>query len=122
MGRGESKSTEGIFSLNLTVTLIVGAILTAVSLLVPGPLAMVLGANKELKGALVTYIVGYGIGILPMLFAQQLAAFLQMERQSARGYVGIAGMIISNVILDVDTVAGTSQESERGKDIRACDV
>ncbi len=105
MGRGESKSTEGIFSLNLTVTLIVGAVLTAVSLLVPGPLAVLLGANEELKGALVTYIVGYGIGILPMLFAQQLAAFLQMERQSLRGYVGIAGMIISNVILDVVFVA-----------------
>ncbi len=105
MGRGESKSTEGIFSLNLTVTLIVGAVLTAVSLLVPGPLAVLLGANEELKGALVTYIVGYGIGILPMLFAQQLAAFLQMERQSLRGYVGIAGMIISNVVLDVVLVA-----------------
>lgn len=105
MGRGESNNTEGIFSLNLTITMIVGVILTAVSLIIPGPLAVILGANEELKGALVTYIVGYGIGIIPMLFAQQLAAFLQMERQSLRGYVGIAGMIISNVVLDVVFVA-----------------
>jgi Na+-driven multidrug efflux pump/anti-sigma regulatory factor (Ser/Thr protein kinase) len=105
MGRGESKKTEGIFSLNLTVTFIFGLILTLVSFIIPGPLAALLGANQELKAPLVSYIVGYGVGILPMLFAQQLADFLQMERQSVRGYVGIAGMIISNVVLDILLVA-----------------
>ncbi|RKM61272.1 hypothetical protein D6855_05105 [Butyrivibrio sp. CB08] len=105
MGKGESKKTEGIFSLNLTVTFIVGTILTIVSFLIPGPLATLLGANEELKASLVSYILGYAVGIIPMLFAQQLAAFLQMERQSLRGYVGVAGMIISNVALDVLFVA-----------------
>ena len=82
MGRGEHHKTEGIFSLNLTLTFIIGVILTVVSFALPGPLASFLGANAALKSSLTTYIVGYGIGILPMLLAQQLASFLQMERQS----------------------------------------
>jgi Na+-driven multidrug efflux pump/anti-sigma regulatory factor (Ser/Thr protein kinase) len=105
MGRGELDKTEGIFSLNLTVTFIIGAILTLVSILFPGPVAVALGANELLMADLKTYIVGYGLGILPMLFAQQLAAFLQMERQSLRGYLGIAGMIVTNVVSDILFVA-----------------
>jgi Na+-driven multidrug efflux pump/anti-sigma regulatory factor (Ser/Thr protein kinase) len=101
MGRGEIDKTKGIFSLNLTVTFIIGAVLTLASLLFPGPIALLLGANDLLLADLKIYIVGYGLGILPMLFAQQLAAFLQMERQSLRGYVGIAGMIVTNVISDI---------------------
>ncbi len=36
MGRGDFKKTEGIFSLNLTVTLIVGAIISVISFIFPG--------------------------------------------------------------------------------------
>ena len=101
MGRGELDKTQGIFSLNMVVTFIIGAALTLVSLIFPGPVATLLGANELLMDDLKLYIVGYGLGILPMLFAQQLAAFLQMERQNARGYFGIAGMIFTNVLTDI---------------------
>lgn len=113
MGRGEIQKTEGVFSLNLTVTFIVGLFLTTLSLIVPGPIADILGANQELKEGLVLYIVGYAIGIVPMMLAQQIAAFLQMERQSKRGYIGIAGMIISNVTLDI-TLVGMLKMGIRG--------
>ena len=105
MGRGELEKTEGVFSLNLTVTFLIGAALTLVNILLPGPIATLLGANEALKGSLMQYIVGYSIGILPMLLAQQIASFLQLERQNARGYAGIAGMIVSNVVLDILFVA-----------------
>ena len=101
MGRGDQEKTEGIFSLNLTLTFIIGALLTILSLVFPGSIAVILGANEELKGSLAIYIVGYAIGILPMLLAQQIASFLQLERQDTRGYAGVAGMIISNVALDI---------------------
>lgn len=101
MGKGEIDKTEGIFSLNLTVTFIAGVILTVCSLLISGPIADILGSSAELKGKLVQYIVGYAIGIIPMLLAQQISSFLQMERQSTRGYIGIAGMIISNFIFGI---------------------
>ncbi len=101
MGKGDLKKTGGIFSLNLTVTFLVGVCLTALSFLIPGPIALLLGSSKELEAALIEYIMGYAFGILPMLLSQQIAAFLQMERQSRLGYIGIAGMIISNVGLDI---------------------
>ncbi len=105
MGRGDIKRTGSIFSMTLTVTMAAGVILTAVGLLIPGPLASLLGANAELKPALMTYIRGYAIGVIPLLMAQQVAAFLQLERKSAIGYAGITGLIVSNIALDIILVA-----------------
>ena len=101
MGRGDLGKTNGLFSLNLTVTFIVAASLTLLSIIMPGTVASLLGANEDLKPALIKYIIGYAVGIIPMMLAQQIASFLQMERQSRLGYIGIAGMVLSNVILDV---------------------
>ena len=101
MGRGDLKKTEGIFSLNMTLTFISGLFLALISLLFPGQLAVFLGTSEALKSDLITYIIGYSLGILPMLFSQQIASFLQLERQSLRGYIGIAGMTLSNALLDI---------------------
>ncbi len=101
MGKGDFKKTEGIFSLNLTVTFIIGAILTAVSFIMPGKIAVMLGTNEELKADLIRYITGFAFGIIPMLLGQQIESFLQMERQSTRGYVGIAVMVISNTVFNI---------------------
>ena len=105
MGRGDLKKTQGVFSLNLTTTFIIAAVITGISFLIPGPIASVLGATDELKPALISYIRGYAIGIIPMMLAQQLSSFLQMERQEKRGYVGVAGLIVANVALDILFVA-----------------
>jgi len=80
-------------------------VMTLANLFAAGPIATILGASEELKPALMTYARGYSIGIIPMLLAQQIASFLQMERQNKRGYAGIGGMIAANVFLDVFLVA-----------------
>ena len=105
MGSGDIDKTRSIFTMNIGAALTAGALLTAVSFIMPGPIANLLGASEELKPALMMYIRGYAVGIIPMLAGQQVASFLQMERQSARGYAGIAGMVISNVALDIILVA-----------------
>lgn len=105
IGKGDVKRTEGIFTLNISTTFTIGAISTIVWLTMPKVLARILGASEQLEGGLNKYIVGYAIGLLPMLLAQQLASFLQLERKNAIGYIGVAGMIISNVIFDVVFVA-----------------
>ena len=88
-----------------SVTFLIGAALTAASLLIPWRLAGLFGAQGTLKTDLSIYTVGYAIGIIPQLLAQQLASFLQLERQSRLGYIGIIVMILVNVILDVVLVA-----------------
>lgn len=101
LGRGDLKKTKQLFSLNLSFTFLIGAILTVISFVLTGPLATALGATDALKPDLMGYIVGYAFGIIPQLLAQQLAMFLQLERQSTRGYIGIMVMIVSNIVLDL---------------------
>lgn len=101
LGRGRIDETSGIFSLNLTVTLLTGAVLTGFSLLAPSVLAGLLGANAENKEALILYCTGYALGIVPQLLANQLSLFLQMEHQNARCYAGAAAMIALNVGLNI---------------------
>ncbi|MCR5591298.1 MAG: ATP-binding protein [Lachnospiraceae bacterium] len=105
MGRGDVEKTERVFSLDLSLAFIIGAVIAIGSLLFSGPLAALLGANAELKDDLVRYITGYAIGIIPMLLAQQISSFLQLERQDRRGYIGIGGMTVANIVLDTVLVA-----------------
>ncbi|MBP3815860.1 MAG: ATP-binding protein [Firmicutes bacterium] len=105
MGAADKEKTKNIFSLNITVTLIIGVALTLISVFLSGPMAVVLGATPELKAPLVLYIRGYAIGIIPLLLGQQIASFLQLEQQSKRTYVAIGALITSNVLFDIFFVA-----------------
>ena len=101
LGSGSIEKTRGIFSLGITMATLIGAILTVGSFLIPGTIAGWLGANEQLKGALMDYILGYAVGIIPQLLAQLLTATLQLERQDRRGQAGIIVMITANVLLDI---------------------
>jgi putative MATE family efflux protein len=101
MGSGDLKKTNALFSLNLILTFGCGVFFTLVSFLFSGTVADMLGASPELKPALIAYIIGYGVGIIPQMMAQQIASFLQMERQSKLGYAGIMAMIVTNIVLDI---------------------
>ncbi|MBR3796405.1 MAG: ATP-binding protein [Clostridia bacterium] len=105
MGRGEMQKTRGVFSLNLTVSLLIGVLLSVVCFLFPGRAADALGADAQLRQPLMEYMVGFAVGIVPQLLAGQLASFLQMERQDKLGYIGISAMMVINVVLDVLFVA-----------------
>lgn len=101
MGSGDLSKTQGIFSLNITVSLLAGLLATGICFLCPDWIASALGAEGQMMEGLKTYTIGYAIGIIPMLMGKQLAAFLQLERQSKRSYGAIVGMIISNISLNL---------------------
>ena len=105
LGSGRIDKTRGVCSLGVVVALIFGAVMTALSFIVPGAIADMLGANAQLRGDLAVYVKGYAVGIIPQLVAQQIAANLQLERQENRGNLGIAVMIVVNVALDILFVA-----------------
>ena len=105
MGSGDMEKTRGIFSLTISISVLFGIFATAMGFLFTGTVADICRADASLKGALETYIVGFSIGIIPQILSQQLAAFLQLERQSKRNYIGIAAMIVSNIVLDISLVA-----------------
>ena len=94
MGRGQRDRTQDLFSLVMASTLVVGAVLTAVFLTLSTPLANLLGANDETRTHLSQYIVGSGVGVIPMILGQQAAGFLTLEngrrRTSAASIVYVA--------------------------------
>ena len=105
MGSGDLEKTKSVFSLDLAVCGVTGAALTLFGLLFPGTVAKICGADAVLMDSLTRYVRGFSAGILPMMLVQQLSAFLMMERQSRRNYIGIVCMIVSNVVLDIVLVA-----------------
>ena len=105
MGSGRVDRTSGVFSLNLFIAFVCGAAVTVLSLAFPSQLADLLGADRLLRDALITYIRWYAIGVIPLLLGPQLASFLQLEHQGRRCYIGIAAMILTNVTLDILFVA-----------------
>ena len=105
LGAGNIDRTRGVCSLGIVTALAIGALLTAASFVAPGAIADILGANAELRGALMVYVKGYAFGIIPQLVGQQFAASLQLERQEKLGHMGIVVMITVNVVLDILFVA-----------------
>ncbi|MCR5748410.1 MAG: ATP-binding protein [Lachnospiraceae bacterium] len=101
IGSGDLKKTNGIFSLSIAITVLVSFFLVAAAVFFPGLIARFCGAEDSLIQPLKLYILGNAIGFLPQLLSQQLASFLQLERQSQRNYIGIATMIVSNVTFNI---------------------
>ena len=101
IGSGDLESTRGIFSLNITLATAIGFFITFILLLCPRTVAMVCGADAELTDILVRYIIGYAPGVIPCLLANQLASFLELERQSKRNYIGIGAMILFNITFNI---------------------
>ncbi len=101
IGAGDLKKTSGIFSLSIVFTTIISCVIIFISLLFPDMIAEFCGADETLAGPLKLYIMGTALGIFPQLLSQQIASFLQLERQSRRNYAGIAAMIISNTLLNI---------------------
>ena len=102
LGQGDHSRTRGIFSLNLAITVLAGIFLTIANSIAAGPSAALMGAGTPvLKRALMSYERGYAFGIIPMLLAQQLAAFLQMQSCFKRSYAGMAVMTGSNILFNL---------------------
>ena len=101
MGSGDVKKTNVVYSLDMTLSLLFGVLFTVFGAAFPRVIADILGASSELRGNLIIYLMGYSIGIIPLILSQQTAAFLQMERQNKLGYIGIAGMLITNIVTDI---------------------
>ncbi|MBR6084065.1 MAG: ATP-binding protein [Spirochaetales bacterium] len=100
MGKNQDEATNGVFSLDMVVITVLGAILTLTCLFFSSPLALLLGAKGAVADELALYIWGISFGFVPMMISTQLSAFLQMENEQKRTYIGIAAMMVSNTLFD----------------------
>jgi Na+-driven multidrug efflux pump/anti-sigma regulatory factor (Ser/Thr protein kinase) len=101
IGAGNLEKTRGIFSLCLTLALVIGSLISIICFVFPGEVAVFCGADESLKASVMQYSRGYSFGIIPMFLSQQLASYLQLETQSRRNYIGVGAMIFFNITLDI---------------------
>ena len=101
MGSGDLPKIRGIFSLNITLTVAIMSVATVLSFTLASPIAATLGASPVNADDLTGYIVGRGIGLIPMILASQLVAFLSLEGKDNLNYIATGAMIVVNVGLDL---------------------
>ena len=100
LGKNQVRRTRSVFSLDMLVVFGFSALASAACFLFPGGVASCLGADGVSAGGLRAYILGTAAGILPQMLCAQLSAFLQLEQQNKRVYVGILVMMAVNAALD----------------------
>lgn len=106
MGIGRKDLMNGVFSLNMSVTVIFGLVLTLLCLVSPALITSFLGASEETVGVVGGYVLGRAYGIVPLILSQQLPVFIQMEGENRFNYISMYVTAAVNVILDLLFVAG----------------
>ena len=101
MGSGDLPKIKGIFSLNITLTVAILSVATIISIALSSPIAAILGASPVNANDLTGYIIGRGSGLIPMILAAQLVAFLSLEGKDNLNYIATSAMIVVNVGLDL---------------------
>jgi Na+-driven multidrug efflux pump len=90
-----------VFSLNLTLALGLTVLATILSFAISPTIARILGASPDTLGDLSGYIMGRGVGLIPMGLGSQFVAFLSLEGQDKRNYIATGTMLVANVVLDI---------------------
>ena len=101
MGAGDLERTRGVFSLNINLTIVITILAALLSITMSTPIARILGASPETLSDLSGYIIGRGLGLIPMLLGSQFVAFLSLEGQDKRNYVATGILLVANVALDL---------------------
>ena len=105
VGQNQIKRAKGIFSLDMIVVVLFGAISSFCCYVLCNQISHFLVNDNELVNSLCEYMKGYAPGIIAYLLVSQLTAFLQIENQGKRVYIGMAVAIVANVILNIVFVA-----------------
>ena len=101
MGSGDLQKTRGVFSLNIVLTFLVMVCAALISFLFSTRIALILGANQATVESLSGYILGRGVGLLPMVLGAQFSTFLSLEGQDRYNYFATALLLGTNTVLDL---------------------
>ena len=101
LGKNLVEKMQNVFSLDLVVSTVISAVITAFLLLLGlFDLSGILTGDPELRPALNQYLIGQAIGVLPLLLSSQLSAFLSLENQTRRTTVSSIVCIAVNAALN----------------------
>lgn len=106
MGKNMRNRSISVFSLDMVCVVLFGFLLSVLVTAFCRPLSGLLVQDAGLLEDLCEYMKGYAPGLIAYLLIPQLTAFLQIEQQDKRIYLGMGAMILTNCGLDVWFTAG----------------
>ena len=101
LGKNETEKTQGVFSLDITLSLAVAAGMILLHLLIPAAgMTRLFTPDPAVQAYFGKYMLGQAVGLIPLILGSQLSAFLSLENQNRR--VTAAGLIfiVANVVLN----------------------
>lgn len=101
LGEGDEKKVIGTFSTTAALVSAFGLAFTLICIAFRKSLVVLVGASSITSDLLSDYILGYSFGITGQMLFGMMTAFLPVNNQMKRSYVGIAVMIVSNVACDL---------------------
>ena len=108
LGQGDVEGFRRVFNVNVTLSVLIAAVMTAVLLLLPRPLAFVFGArgnSADLLDLTAQYLTGLSVGCPALILNSILSGGLQFDNGSrAIKIANFAGMA-ADVVLDLTVVA-----------------
>ncbi|MBR4122167.1 MAG: ATP-binding protein [Erysipelotrichaceae bacterium] len=101
MGQNEQEKMQGVFSLNLLLSLFVALLFIAAY--VPMGLFDLTGflsKDPNVRLYLNRYFLGQAIGMIPLMLGSSFASFLSIENKSRRTFLASAAYILVNILLN----------------------
>ena len=101
MGRNQQDEMQGVFSLNLIISLLIAAALSALFLLLGFfDLTGFLTGDEKVRPLFNRYLLGQAIGLIPLILGNSFAAFLSIENQSRHTTFASLIYILVNIVLN----------------------
>lgn len=101
LGKGEFKRIRENFTVTIISMVVIGAIFTFLCCCFSEPLAHFLGSGGELLPQTQAYIVGLGLGTIPIMAMQVLLIYLRLDNGEMLCFAGVIAMTVVNIILDL---------------------
>ena len=101
IGIGDSRKRDAFFRTGLNASALASAAITALALLFRGPLVSFLCASESTREYVMEYVVITVIGALPKIVIYIPFWYLRLDGKNADVSVMMAGMTVTNIVLDV---------------------
>lgn len=101
MGAGDLDRTRGVFTLTLSTALCAGILSMVISFILPDQIATILGVAPDALEQLSGFVIGRGIGQIPLMVGAMLSGFLALEGQDRMNYISTLFLVVLNVVLDL---------------------
>lgn len=107
LGKGNLREANGIFSLTVTLGLVVAFIMMIATFLFTEELSMILGVDREqaqLFALTIEYIEPYALGLPAIALTVILTPIMQLDSDKSRAVVSVVALSFSNIVFDLISV------------------